>query len=188
LFLIESDRLKKRKGGENVSNKTFVALFAAIAILTSVALGGCQPARKPLPSQPPPSPQSPSTQPQLQTPARQPAPPKTYSGQQKSADDAARAAVKVAGVKSATAVVSGNTAYIGLELQPNMEKKTDLIAREVAKRVRAANTGLKQVYVASDPDLVERIKKIADGIKKGQPVSSFASEMSEIARRIRPQA
>jgi len=172
-----------------VGDKRFAALLPEIVILVSVVLGGCQPAaRKLLPSQSRPSPPASSARPQPPTTARQPASPTGSPGPKTSADDAVRAAVQVAGVQNATAIVSGSTAYLGLQLQPGMEKKAGLIAREVAKRVKSATTGLKLVYVASDPDLVAQVKQVADGIKKGKPVSSFSGELREIARRIKPQA
>lgn len=171
-----------------MGRKLIVALFAATIMLTSAVLGGCQPARKPIPPKPQIT-QDPSTKPQSPAPAKQQAPQKQTTGEQKMADNAARESVKVSGVQSASVVISGSTAYIGLGLKPNTEKdRTTLISKDVAERVKAANTKLKQVYVTSDPDLVTRIKKIADGIKKGQPVSSFANELTEINRRIKPQA
>lgn len=172
-----------------MSDKRFAALLSAIVILVSVGFGGCQPAaRKLLPSQPLPSPQASSGR--LQPPAtpRQPASPAGSPEPKAGADAAVHAAVKVAGVRNATAIVSGNTAYIGLELQPGMEKQAGLIAREVAKRVKSATTSLKLVYVASNPDLVARVKQVADGMKQGKPVSSFSGDLMEIARRVKPQA
>jgi len=172
-----------------VSDQRFTALLPAIVILVSVMLGGCQPAaRKLLPSQPLPSPQASSARLQPSATARQPASPAGSPESKASADAAVRAAVKVAGVRNATAVVSGNTAYIGLDLQQGMEKRSGLIAREVAKRVKSSTTSLKLVYVASNPDLVRRVKQVADGMKQGKPVSNFSGDLMEIARRIRPQA
>jgi len=104
------------------------------------------------------------------------------------ADRVAREARKVSGVKEATVVISGRTAYIGLNLDPNVEKtRTTTIKKDVADRVKTAEPSLTSVNVTSDPDLVARLKRIADGIKRGKPVSSFSSELAEIGRRITPK-
>jgi YhcN/YlaJ family sporulation lipoprotein len=104
------------------------------------------------------------------------------------ADQVAREAAKVPGVQRATVVISGKTAFIGLDLKANVEKsRTTAIKNEVVRQVKTAEPSLTTVNVTSDPDLVARLRRIADGIKRGKPVTSFASELAEIARRIAPR-
>lgn len=160
--------------------KVLSSLMVFLLVLVC-GLGGCTAARKPEKK-----PASPKT---VKTPATSPkttAP--SVTSERSMADRLAREAVKVSGVKDATVVISGRTAYIGLTLNPGVAKaRTTAIKRDVANRAKAVEPSLIKVNVTSDPDLVARLKRIADGIKKGKPVSSFASELAEIERRIIPK-
>lgn len=153
-----------------------VSFLIAVFLIAGGMLGGCrQPAQKPSPS--------PSTTP---APAKKPA--SSPSEAKRVADRAAVVAAKVPGVQRATVVVSGKTAFVGLDIKADVEKnRTNAIKDEVARRIKAAEPSLTTVNVTTDPDLVTRIKRIANGIKKGKPISSFASELEEIGRRITPR-
>ncbi|NPV28620.1 MAG: YhcN/YlaJ family sporulation lipoprotein [Firmicutes bacterium] len=161
--------------------KRFLAgLLTAAFLVAGLLLGGCRPARKPAPSSPRATRQAPS-------PARKPAP-TTPAEARRMADRVAREAAKVPGVRRATVVISGKTAFVGLDLKANVEKtRTTAIKNEVVRRVKTAEPGITTVNVTSDPDLVARLRRIADGVKKGKPVSNFASELAEISRRIAPR-
>lgn len=160
--------------------KIFAGLMALV-LLVLCGLAGCTAARKPERKPTPPrTTQTPSTAPRSTAPST--------TADRAMADRVAREAVRVSGVKEATVVISGRTAYIGLTLNPNVKKtRTITIKKVVADRVRTAEPSLTRVNVTSDPDLVARLKRISDGIKKGKPVSSFASELAEIDRRITPK-
>lgn len=103
------------------------------------------------------------------------------------AETLAAEAAKVQDVKSATVVLSGDTAIVGLNIPANVEKsRTEQIKQDVASRLKQADTGVKNVSIATDPDTVTRIRNIARGIADGRPVSEFAKELGEITRRITP--
>lgn len=161
--------------------KRFLAgLLTATFLVAGLLLGGCRPEQKPAPPSPRATRQTPS-------PARKPAP-TTPAEARRMADRAAREAAKVPGVRRATVVISGKTAFVGLDLKANVEKtRTTAIKNEVVRRVKTAEPGIATVNVTSDPDLVARLRRIADGVKKGKPVSNFASELAEISRRIAPR-
>lgn len=150
-------------------------------IIISFGISGCTATRKP--ERKPASPrtvQTPSTTPKTTAPSA--------TSERAMCERIAREAAKVNGVREATVVVSGRTAYIGLNLDPGVkEDRTVTIKRVVANRAKAAEPSLVRVNVTSDPDLVARLKRISSGIKKGKPVSSFASELAEIERRIAPK-
>ncbi len=141
---------------------------------------GCTPAKKPLPPAP-------------RTAPRTPAPgvsrmPTTSPELNRIATKLAAEADKVPGVKKATVVLSGNMAYVGLDLQADIEAgRTNAVKRDVAVRVKNADKRLTNVYVSTDADIVTRIKRVSEGIRKGQPVSSFDRELTEIGRRIVPR-
>ncbi|GAV25101.1 hypothetical protein ciss_10340 [Carboxydothermus islandicus] len=141
-------------------------LFATVA---------CTPARKPAPPTVPPG-GSPTTLPTNQTELN------------KIAKKIAREAAKTEKVKRATAVITGSTAYVGLDLVAGVEKsETDRIKEEAANRVKSAEPRLKRVYVTTDADTVTRIRHVAEGLAKGRPLSSLMRELDEIKRRMVPK-
>jgi YhcN/YlaJ family sporulation lipoprotein len=156
---------------------SFVLIISTIFLLN---ISGCAVSRKPAPKPTPPARMTPTP-----TPAKKPAAPAAHTLATKLSD----AAEKVEGVKSATVVVSGSTAFVGLEIKPGIEnKKTNEIKTKVADAVKKTDNRIMAANVTTDPNLITRLKKIADGIKKGKPISGFADELAEITRRIVPKA
>lgn len=154
--------------------KKSVAL--AVILVTGVMLAfGCSAFRKPAPQSPPTA----------QVP-QEPMP--TGSGEVNAiAGRLAGVADAVPGVNGATVVVAGTTAYVGIDQKAGFEKaETDRIKSDVSNEVKKAEPRLTAVYVSSDPDIINRLRRIADGIAAGQPVSAFAGELAEIARRLSP--
>ncbi|GAV22671.1 YhcN/YlaJ family sporulation lipoprotein [Carboxydothermus pertinax] len=152
--------------------KALYILMLFILIFTVIA---CTAARKPVPKTVPPG-GTPTTLPTNPTELR------------KIADKIAREAAKTEKVTKATAVISGSTAYVGLDLKAGVEKKeTDKIKEEAANRVKSAEPRLKTVFVTTDADTVTRIRHVAEGVAKGRPLSSFIRELDEIRRRMTPK-
>lgn len=158
-------------------------LFGVMILLLAASLcwaGGCSPQRKPAP------PSAAPTKPVTPSPARKPMPtdPKEQS---RLASRLAAEAARVPGVNRATVVLSGTTAYVGLNLKSGVERgRTDTIKRDVADRLKRSETRLTRVMVTTDSDIYTRLKRIEDGVAKGRPVSAFAKELSEINRRMTP--
>lgn len=158
--------------------KRFLTSILIMITIFVLALGGCAVSRRPAPKPAPP------TRIVRRTPAKKPAPSPAHA----LASKLSNAAEKVEGVKSATVVVSGSTAFVGLEIKPEVEaKKTNEIKSKVADAVKRADTRIKAVNVTTDPNLVTRLKKIAEGIRAGKPISSFTRELTEITRRMVPK-
>lgn len=151
------------------------------------ASAGCERAKKPTPMRKPGMTQTSPTK-----PARKPVPgTMTTTEGKRVADRLAREAVKVRGVKKAAVVVDTTSArpnaYVGLELKSGVRgKETDRVKMEVERKLKAAEPRLHSVNVTSDPDLVKRIRDIGAGIAKGKPITSFAAELKELGRRIKP--
>lgn len=156
----------------------FLLLVTLLLIFAASTLSGCA-ARKPAPApSPPASPEAPAARKPLPTDPRE---------SSRLATRLAREAASVPGVNKATVVLSGGTAYVGLDLKAGTEKsRTDAIKRDVATRVRKAEPRLTRVMVTTDADTVTRLKRVASGLAAGKPISSFASEMREINRRMTP--
>ncbi|MCR4429699.1 MAG: YhcN/YlaJ family sporulation lipoprotein [Tepidanaerobacteraceae bacterium] len=160
--------------------KRFFSSLIILLAIVSFAFGGCSISRKPAPKPAPPTRVTPSPT----APAPKPAAPAAHT----LASKLASAAEKVEGVKSATVVVSGSTAFVGLEIKPGVEaKKTEEIKTKAADAVKNADTRIKAVNVTTDPNLITRLKKIAEGIRSGKPISSFTKELAEITRRMLPK-
>lgn len=153
--------------------RMLVGLMLALFFSTCLS-AGCTPAQKPAPS------------PTKTAPAPTDETKVTTTDKQK-AERIAREATQVDGVRKAVVVVSDKTAYIGLDLKNKEGAAAQKVKDEVARRVKAAEPTLKTVNVTADPDLVTRLRKIADQINKGKPVSGFSRELTEIGRKIEPK-
>lgn len=157
-----------------------VAWVAAV-VFGAALLSGCSALKKPAPQNPP------TEQPTAPTaPSQQPMP--TDSGELNNiSNKISSAAMKVRGVNTATTVIAGTIAYVGVDQKAGTEKsETDRIKREVSDMAKQAEPRLTNVYVSSDPDTITRIKRVAEGIAAGQPVSAFDSELAEIVKRMSP--
>lgn len=116
------------------------------------------------------------------------------------ADTIARAVERVPGVDNATVVVSGNTAYVGIDVKDgNMgrtvgfgttNRTTNNIATiksQCARQVRATDPNINTVYVSADADFLDRIRRVGDSIRRGRPVDGFRNELDELVRRLTPE-
>jgi len=96
-------------------------------------------------------------------------------------------AASIPQVESAKCVVFGNTAVVGINLPPDMDRaKVGTIKLSVAEALKKDPYGVDAI-VTADIDLAGRISKIRDSIRNGRPVRGFAEEMAEIIGRIIPQ-
>ncbi len=157
--------------------KRILFTFTILALL-AFSLIGCTPTRKPVPPGPEPPRQNQVT----------PAPNNTGDAAlRQRADKIAENVDKIQGVKRSHVVLNENTGYIGLDLEKDVEGNlVDKIKKEAESEAKKADTKLKNIMVTTDTDSVERIKKVADGIKEGKPLSSFGNELEEIGRRLKP--
>jgi len=167
-----------------VHAKKLICILTGIFLLVSAIFIGCAPAKKPTPNQ---------TNYFVPTPARKaPAPtpaaplgPATKKTPTEKSKDVARAnkitqkVDAVSGVKKCAAVVSGNTVYVGVDLEDRTKKEATEI--KVFSQVAAMDPLINTVYVTSDPDLFQRLSKISDGIAKGKPVQDYQKDLNEIA-------
>lgn len=155
-------------------------VLVSILIIGLMLSAGCNMARKPAPQDTPND--------LSQTPAQEPMPTNDEEVS-KIASDLSGVAARVPGVNGATVVLTGTTAYVGIDQEAGLEEsETDRIKQDVSNEVQKAQPRLTAVFVSSDPDIVTRLRRIADGVAAGQPVSSFADELTEIARRLSPNS
>jgi YhcN/YlaJ family sporulation lipoprotein len=163
--------------------KSRIILLLLVSVLLLGIFTGCAPARRP----------APDTTPRQDT--RDPrnmdrdnlADDMDAEESNRIAEQLAKEATKVKGVKNVTVVYTNRTAVVGLDLEANIEAdRTDDIKQEVSNRIKKANKNVETVSISTDADTVTRIRNIARGVAEGRPVSEFAKELSEITRRITP--
>ncbi len=96
-------------------------------------------------------------------------------------------AERIPDVNDATVITFGNTVLIGLDINNKLDRtKADTVKYAVAHALRNQGRG-KNVLVTADADLGKRILNVRNGVMKGKPVSSFATELGDIIGRIAPQ-
>lgn len=112
------------------------------------------------------------------------------------ADRLARSCETVSGVDNATCVVSGNTAYVGIDTDGDLTGRNiaygnanDLSAvkQQCAQKVKAANPQIQTVYVSTDANFFERLRKVGDGVRNGSPLNSFRNELDSLIRGLTPE-
>jgi len=166
--------------------KRLLAILSALVFFVTLG-AGCTPERKPAPT-PRPDPKIVS-EPKDSTPLnRNRGMPTTSAEMNRLAVKLADEAVTVQGVKQASVAISGTNAYVGLDLKAETDgKETANIKKAVADRLENSDNRLTDVYVSTDADTVTRIRKVAQGIEQGKPLTSFSAELAEIGRRIIPE-
>lgn len=92
-------------------------------------------------------------------------------------------------VRSATVVITENTALVGVNLTSGTKGELNTeIKKQIEDTVKKADNKIERVSVTADPDLFTRIENIAKDIGQGRPLSGFGQEVEEIIRRITPGA
>ncbi|MCA1053368.1 YhcN/YlaJ family sporulation lipoprotein [Rossellomorea aquimaris] len=90
-------------------------------------------------------------------------------------------------VKDATAVVFGKYAFVGIDIDSDVERsQVGSIKYSVAEALKDDPYGAQAVVVA-DPDLTARLKEISNDIKRGEPVQGIMNELSDISGRLMPE-
>ncbi|HWP96714.1 MAG TPA: YhcN/YlaJ family sporulation lipoprotein [Syntrophomonadaceae bacterium] len=162
-----------------ISRSTLIVAVTAL-IAMSLAAGGCRTAAQ--------KPANPTTPPNYTTPApinNSPAPMAPAPTTADISKQAVAEALKVNGVKSATAFVSGKTIYIGLELAANQKNMTPAtIEKSVMDQVKLMQPGYT-VMVTSDKKAAAQIKAVSQGIAQGKPLSSFQQEINSINTKLK---
>ena len=96
-------------------------------------------------------------------------------------------ATKNPDVKDATAVVAGNYAVVGIDVDKDLERsRVGSVKYSVAETLKDDPYGAKAVVVA-DADTVERLREMRKDIQNGKPVSGIMDELAAIVGRLMPQ-
>jgi YhcN/YlaJ family sporulation lipoprotein len=133
-----------------------------------------------------PNPQGGDNSAQIQAQQTAPGQPQTIDAKQ-AEEHLEQIAGRIPHVKGAHCVIFGNTAIVGIDLDPNLERsRVGTIKYSVAEALRKDPLGANAI-VTADLDISHRLKGIRDSIVNGKPISGFANELSAIVGRIMPQ-
>lgn len=104
------------------------------------------------------------------------------------ANHLANLAAGIPNVNGATAVVLGNIAIVGIDVDANIDRsKVGTIKYSVAESLKHDPQGAGALVVA-DPDINTRLKEINNDMAAGKPVQGIMNELSDIVGRIIPDA
>lgn len=113
--------------------------------------------------------------------------PQTYGNPSQQADHIAQVLTGIPGVERAYVLLTGRLALIGVDLKSDISgSKIDTVKYSVKEAAERTGPGYKAV-VSADVDTVARIRKMAEGVRGGRPVSSFADEIADILSRLYPE-
>jgi len=102
--------------------------------------------------------------------------------------DIAERAAELKEIESATCVITGDTALIGVQFDDQYKGGiTNEIKDKVEEACKDEDPQIEQVVVTADPDVVSRIQDMLQDIGEGRPVSGFAEEINELINRIQPK-
>ncbi|KAB7706016.1 YhcN/YlaJ family sporulation lipoprotein [Bacillus aerolatus] len=103
------------------------------------------------------------------------------------ADKAADRVADLAEVNTANVIVTNRNAYAAVVLKDGAAGKvTNRLEEKIAGEVRAADPDIRNVYVSTNPDFVDRMTDYGDRINAGDPVEGFFEEFNETVRRVFP--
>lgn len=106
---------------------------------------------------------------------------------QEIAEHLAKLATEIPNVNEATAVVAGNYAVVGIDVDADLERsRVSTIKYTVAESLKKDPYGANAVIVA-DPDTFVRLQQMGKKIQSGEPVEGFMDELAEIIGRIMPE-
>lgn len=159
-------------------------LFLISGLIVLALLGAsCAPAQRPLepsptrnPAQAPDMRQTPPATPQ---PPTQPTPP-TPGAPATMADTIADEVARINGVESAYVLVVGRTAFIGCNLEKEMDDgQVERLKDDIADRTKEFDQ-VTECLVSADPDVAEQIRDISEG-------RSTPDSIGDLYNRLKPQ-
>jgi spore cortex protein len=57
---------------------------------------------------------------------------------------------------------------------------------KIANQIRKVDAGIKDVYVTTNPDFVDRMRNYADKAEGGKPIEGFGEELTDALQRVFP--
>ncbi|MBO0994474.1 YhcN/YlaJ family sporulation lipoprotein [Bacillus sp. SD088] len=105
---------------------------------------------------------------------------------EKRANHLANLAASVPDVHNASAVVIGNLAVVGIDIDQDIERsKVGTIKYSVTESLRHDPQGAGAIVIA-DPDLNARLKEVGEDARAGKPIRGVMNELADIVGRVIP--
>lgn len=105
------------------------------------------------------------------------------------ADKAADRIAELDEVRTANVIVTNRNAYAAVVLRDGTKGEvTGRLENKIADKVRATDPDLRNVFVSSNPDFIERMKDYGERINEGDPIEGLFEEFNETVRRVFPNA
>ncbi|MBM4764072.1 YhcN/YlaJ family sporulation lipoprotein [Bacillus sp. B15-48] len=98
----------------------------------------------------------------------------------------AQLAASIPDVENATAIVIGNIAVVGIDVNEDLDRSdVGSIKYSVTESMRHDPDGANAIVLA-DPDLTARLREVTEDFRNGQPLQGIISELADITGRIMP--
>jgi YhcN/YlaJ family sporulation lipoprotein len=103
------------------------------------------------------------------------------------ADKAANRIVKLDEVDTANVIVTNRNAYVAVVLKNGANGEvTDRLKKKISDQVKATDRDIRNVYVSSDPDFVNRMEGYGNRINEGATRNGLFEDFTETVRRVFP--
>ncbi|MFE0561745.1 YhcN/YlaJ family sporulation lipoprotein [Priestia megaterium] len=103
----------------------------------------------------------------------------------KVADEAADRIAKLDEVDNANVIVTNRNAYVAVVLKNEANGEvTDPLKEKISDQVRATDRDIRNVYVSSDPDFVNRMEGYGNRINEDATRNGLFEDFTETVRRV----
>ncbi|MGM0878923.1 MAG: YhcN/YlaJ family sporulation lipoprotein [Bacillota bacterium] len=105
------------------------------------------------------------------------------------ADKAADRIAELDQVRTANVIVTNRNAYVSVVLRDGTKGEvTDRLENKIADQVRDTDPDIRNVFVSSNPNFVDRMTDYGERINEGDPIEGLFEEFTETVRRVFPNA
>ncbi|MGP0686499.1 YhcN/YlaJ family sporulation lipoprotein [Priestia aryabhattai] len=105
----------------------------------------------------------------------------------KVADEAADRIAKLDEVDNANVIVTNRNAYVAVVLKNEANGEvTDPLKKKISDQVRATDRDIRNVYVSSDPDFVNRMEGYGNRVNEDATRNGLFEDFTETVRRVFP--
>lgn len=92
-------------------------------------------------------------------------------------------------VRHANVIVTNRNAYVAVVLDDDSKGEVRKeLENKISDQVRATDDNIRNVFVSSNPDFVDRMADYGDKIESGKPIEGLFEEFNEMIQRIFPNA
>jgi len=90
-------------------------------------------------------------------------------------------------VRHANVIVTENNAYVAVVLEDNTKGDVrEELEKKISDQVKSTDKGIRNVFVSSNPDFVDRMGDYGDKIQGGKPIRGLFEEFTEMVQRVFP--